>query len=124
MLSTFNFQINDSKETISDLEGLIFKLERYGLISEFVLNTIFNVFHVIYKKEIKAYVKKHSPENEELLFNQDFYCTDIVEQVKDVEKFSILFRDTIAYVLNSDRFIVDQSDLEAAASEIKKSYGK
>ena len=124
MLSTFNFQINDSKETISDLEGLIFKLERYGLISEFVLNTIFNVFHVIYKKEIKAYVKKHSPENEELLFNQDFYCTDIVEQVKDVEKFSILFRDTIAYVLNSDRFIVDQSDLEAVASEIKKSYGK
>ena len=124
MLSTFNFQINDSKETISELEGLIFKLERYGLISEFVLNTIFNVFHVIYKKEIKAYVKKHSPENEELLFNQDFYCTDIFEQVKDVEKFSILFRDTIAYVLNSDRFIVDQSDLEAAASEIKKSYGK
>ena len=62
MLSTFNFQINDSKETISELEGLIFKLERYGLISEFVLNTIFNVFHVIYKKEIKAYVKKHSPE--------------------------------------------------------------
>ena len=124
MLSTFNFQINDSKETISDLEGLIFKLERYGLISEFVLNTIFNVFHVIYKKEIKAYVKKHSPENEELLFNQDFYCTDIFEQVKDVEKFSILFRDTIAYVLNSDRFIVDQSDLEAVASEIKKSYGK
>ena len=124
MLSTFNFQINDSKETISDLEGLIFKLERYGLISEFVLNTIFNVFHVIYKKEIKAYVKRHSPENEELLFNQDFYCTDIVEQVKDVEKFSILFRDTIAYVLNSDRFIVDQSDLEAVASEIKKSYGK
>jgi hypothetical protein len=124
MLSTFNFQINDSKETISELEGLIFKLERYGLISEFVLNTIFNVFHVIYKKEIKAYVKRHSPENEELLFNQDFYCTDIVEQVKDVEKFSILFRDTIAYVLNSDRFIVDQSDLEAVASEIKKSYGK
>jgi hypothetical protein len=124
MLSTFNFQINDSKETISELEGLIFKLERYGLISEFVLNTIFNVFHVIYKKEIKAYVKRHSPENEELLFNQDFYCTDIVEQVKDVEKISILFRDTIAYVLNSDRFIVDQSDLEAAASEIKKSYGK
>ena len=124
MLSTFNFQINDSKETISDLEGLIFKLERYGLISEFVLNTIFNVFHVISKKEIKAYVKRHSPENEELLFNQDFYCTDIVEQVKDVEKFSILFRDTIAYVLNSDRFIVDQSDLEAVASEIKKSYGK
>ena len=124
MLSTFNFQINDSKETISDLEGLIFKLERYGLISEFVLNTIFNVFHVIYKKEIKAYVKRHSPENEELLFNQDFYCTDIVEQVKDVEKFSILFRDTIAYVLNTDRFIVDQSDLESVASEIKKSYGK
>jgi hypothetical protein len=104
VLNHFEFNLADSLESISEISWLCLKLERYGMISEYVFLSIHEVLGHLYSKEMTKMNKAMGVPNGNTL-GSDCSVIDLIAHVKDPQKFVADYRNTVVYVINSDRFI-------------------
>ena len=118
MLNHFEFPLGDTDESVTDLSTLCIHLLRYGMISDYVFSSIHDVLGQLYGKEIKKLIKAMKLASSDALGN-DFFPSDLMNYVEDQKQFVIDYRNIIVHIINSDKFITDDEQLEEAVSAVK-----
>jgi hypothetical protein len=115
MLGSHDFRFEDPVKAIKELDGLCATMWKYGMVSDFVLGSIYQVFGRLHDKELKKIIKQQGAER----LGIDLYPGDLIDSIKDKDSFVIDFRNTLTCVLNHEGFLVEDAQINAIVSEVK-----
>jgi hypothetical protein len=79
MLASHEFHFEDPAKAVNELDGLCATLWKYGMISDFVLDSIYRVLGKLHEKEVKNIVKKQGAEG----LGIDLYPGDLIGSIKE-----------------------------------------
>jgi hypothetical protein len=119
LINCFEFDKSDPKEAVAELSALCVALERYGMISEYVFSTIYQLLGQLYPQELKKMNKGLGFESGTPL-GDGGSPSELIDYVKNIEELVLDYRNTIVHALNSDKFITEDEGFKAALKAIKK----